>query len=319
MATIKSAKTTIVVSPKTTPKTGDWMYFRGNGHTSGRNGPYDQVNVQRSFFISALDNGVDQLKWLNGFSLCWQIIPVRQAAYYTTFFYSASQGTDFYDLRDTYGYVGCHPYPYSAFGGGDGEDFTRHKWEISVDGGDGVGDLVNYGQVHTQAFTCHVLNQTSGRSMLRFFTNITSTTPADQHTIEGVHEGAYALAPPHPYKAMVFGDAPWWRAHQHERLSGYIRRIKIFSGELTDEELLQEASSDSLVTTAGQKNVWWAKINASSPDDLTSDFAAAGNIKRVGQWADSARCEIITAAQLPTHHAMVSPATIGDTLHLERG
>ena len=295
------------------------MYFKGNGHLTGRNGAYDRVpNVQRYFYIPALENGVDVLKWIDGFSVCWQIIPVKQAAYYTTFFYSASQGTNFYDLLDKNGYVGCHPYPHSAIGQA-GDDFKLHKWEISVDGGDYVSDLVPYGQTRTQAFKCSVLNKTTGQSALRFYQNINSTTAAGQTKTEQMHSGLYAKSAPHPFKAMVFGNAPWWQDHQHERLSGFIRRIKIFSGELSDDDLMKESLSDSLVTTAGRNLIWWAKVNPQNPDDLTSDFASALGQKRIGKWIDNSRCEIVNGAQLATHHAFKSANTIGDLLHMERG
>ncbi|MGE0762171.1 MAG: hypothetical protein AB7N80_02720 [Bdellovibrionales bacterium] len=319
MAKIKSRATTVSVKAPPSPSTENWMYFKGNGHLTGRNGAYDRINVQRYFYIPALEAGIDTLKWIDGFSVVWQFIPVKQAAYYTTFFYSASQNTNFYDLLEKNGYVGCHPYPYSAFGQGDGDDFRLHKWEISVDGGDYVSDAVTYGQTYTQAFKCQVLNKQSGQSLLRFYHQIVGQDVSGQRKNDVTHQGAYAKSAPHPNKAMVFGNAPWWNDHQHERLSGYIRRIKIFSGELSDEDLIKEASSDLLVTTAGQNLIWWAKVNPATPDDLTSDYAAAGNVKRVGKWIDNARCEIVRGDQLANHHAFKNANTIGNLLHMERG
>jgi hypothetical protein len=299
------------------PATATWMYFKGNGHETGRNGPYDHVAVQRYFSIPTVEGGTDTLPWAAGFSLCWQLIPVRQAGYYTTFFYAASQGTDFFDLRDRNGYVGCHPYPYSAFGSG-GDDFRLHKWEVSVDAGDFVGVATAYGQVHTQAFR---LGPTGGdrRSALSFYPRVTGGEPGAQTSIDYTHAGGYAGAPPHPFKAVVFGDAPWWRAHQHERLSGFVRRIKIFAGAMAAADLLAESQSDALATAAGAAQIWWGKISPQTPDDLTSDFVAAGGRRRVGAWIDGARCQIVAQADLASHHALLGAAAIGNLQHMERG
>ena len=246
----KAGNTSVAQEPLPTDAT--WMYFRGNGHERGRNGSYDHIaDVQRYFYVPILESGVDRLPWRGGFSLCWQYIPVKQAAYYTTFFYSASQDTDFYDLLNDHGYVGCHPYPISAHREA-GDDFRLHKWEISIDGKDITDTATGYGQLHTQAFRCEVADPTSGESALRFYTNVTSTDVSAQHKVQYTHSGAYASAPPHPYKALVFGNAPWWRDHQHERLSGYIRRIKVFAGELSDQDLLEESLSDSTQPPLGR-------------------------------------------------------------------
>ena len=118
---------------------------------------------------------------------------------------------------------------------------------------------------------------------------------------------------------MVFGNAPWWAAHQHERLSGFVRRIKIFAGELSPADLLAEASSDLLATSAGAAQIWWAKISPQTPDDLRSDFADARGTRRSATWIDGARCEIVAHADLSAHHAVQSAATIGNLQHMERG
>ena len=296
------------------PTTATWMYFKGNGHETGRNGPYDHIPVQRYFYLPTVESGVDTLPWAGGFSVCWQLVPVRQAGYYTTFFYSAYEDTDFYDLLSGSGYAGAHPYPFSAFGGNDGDDFRLHKWEISNDGGDFVGDAVTYGQAQTQAF--RLAATTGAGSELAFYTQITD---GNATRISHTHGGAYANAAPHPKKAMVFGNAPWWAAHQHERLSGFLRRIKVFAGELSVADLLAESLSDQLATTAGAAQIWWAKISPQTPDDLASDFVGADGKRRTATWIDSARCEIVAHADLATHHAYVSASTIGDLQHMERG
>lgn len=320
MSKILSNKTNILVRPVSPPTNViNWMYFKGNGHLSGRNGTYDRVaNVQRYFYIPTVEGGIDTLKWVNGFSLSWQFIPIKQAAYFTTFFYSAYQNTDFYDLRDIHGYVGCHPYPHSALGSG-GDDFRLHKWEISIDGIDRIGADVSYGRPHNQAFQCEVLNKTSGQSSLRFYHDINGNSASAQTKIVHPHSGTYANASPHPYKGLVFGNAPWWRAHQHERLSGFIRRIKVFAGEMTDDDLMAESLSDSLVTNSGRSKIWWAKINPTSPNDLVSDFSGGDNKKRSAIWIDNSRCEIVNADQLASHHAILGAQSIGNLLHMERG
>jgi hypothetical protein len=73
------------------PANATWMYFKGNGHETGRNGSYDHVPVQRYFYVPTVESSVDTLPWAAGFSACWQLIPVRQAGYYTTFFYATAR------------------------------------------------------------------------------------------------------------------------------------------------------------------------------------------------------------------------------------
>jgi hypothetical protein len=318
MALIKSNPTVLsVVSRPSTDLT--WMYFKGNGHTADRNGDWDRINLQRYFYIPALDKGVDTLPWLKGFSLTWQIIPVRQAAYFTTFFYAASQDTDFYDLLSKNGYVGCHPYPISSAGEPSGERHTIHKWEIAIDAGDYLQSLVAYGQRHTQAFRCRVDNSSTGVSNMRFYTQINSGS--SNSSFDYTHSGIYAKFAPHPNKAIVIGNCPWWRAHQHERLSGFIRRIKIFSGTLSEADLLAEALSDKLETTAGKSLIWWAKINPASPDDLMSDFADVNGKRRQALWIDSAKCSIVRDQDLSSHVAFQKAALPPEQnpTHLERG
>ncbi|MGE0790392.1 MAG: hypothetical protein AB7S26_32245 [Sandaracinaceae bacterium] len=312
---MRSAPVRIEVRDRPAPGETTWFYFRGNGHESGRNGPYDHVPVQRFFYLPTVEGGTDTLRWRDGFSLTWQLVPVRQAGYYTTFFYAASEGTDFYDLLGLNGYVGAHPYPFSAFGGGDGDDFRAHEWEISIDGIDHVGSLVEYGRVHTQAFRCEVLDA-AGASQMTLHPSIASDLG---EAIEYRHDGAYADAPPHAHKALVFGNAPWWAAHQHERLSGYLRRVKVFRGALSDADLLAESLSDTLATDAGRAQIWWSKISPTSPDDLTSDSVDARGARRTALWIDGARAEIVRDADLASHHAFMSADTIGNPMHMERG
>lgn len=312
---LRSAPVRIEVRDRAVPSDATWFYFKGNGHETGRNGPYDHVPVQRFFYVPTVEGGTDTLRWRDGFTITWQLIPIRQAGYYTTFFYAASEGTDFYDLRDVNGYVGAHPYPHSAFGDASGDDFRLHKWEISVDGVDVTTDLVDYGITHTQAFRCAVVDP-SGASDLTFHTSIGAGLGA---AVSYRHPGAYADAPAHAHKAIVFGDAPWWRDHQHERLSGFLRRIKIFRGALSDADLLAEANADTLVTDAGRTQIWWSKISPTSPDDLLSDSVDAAGVRRAAQWIDAARADVVRDADLSTHHAMLSADTIGNLLHMERG
>jgi hypothetical protein len=315
---ITSSKVSISIkSPP--PSTGPekWMYFKGNGHLSGRNGSYDHIPVQRFFYIPCIENGVDVFPWSRGFSLSWQIIPIRQAAYYTTFFYAASANTDFYDLSNKHGYVGCHPYAISAFPDPAGMDYTIHKWEISVDGVDHVSDFVNYGQILNQAFNCQVTNQTSGLSSLNFFTDIKST--ANFSLLSREHSGVYAKATPHPQKALVFANCPWNAAHQHERLSGFIRRIKVFSGIMSDQDLIKESLSDQLVTTQGQQSIFWSKINPQNPDDLLSDHASPNSQRRQALWKDNFKCEIVSNVTAHPAYINAKLAPSEHLTHLERG
>ncbi len=287
---------TITVSPAPPAGGARWLYFKGNGHDAGRNGDWDRIAVQRYFYL-AKDSAM--APWSSGMTLTWQIIPIRHAAYFSTFFFAASSGTDFYDLP---GYVGCHPYPHSAFGQSDGENFTRHKWEIALDGNDYTSELVQYGRVHNQA----MIYTQSGE--VTFYTDINAGNPGPSFSAQAQHNTGY-----HANSALVFGNCPWWNAHQHERLSGFIRRIKVFASALSAADTLSEAMSDSLAT-GNAAALWWSKIDFATADDLQSDFGIA----KTAAWIDGHRAEVVAGTDLAQHPAMAAPGTI-QRVHQERG
>jgi hypothetical protein len=110
----------------------------------------------------------------------------------------------------------------------------------------------------------------------------------------------------------VIGNCPWWDAHQHERLSGFIRRIKIFKTVLGDEDAMMEAKSDALVR-ATPADLFWAKIDPSSPDDLACDFGTLdGSAVRTARWKDGLKAEVVGDAVVSSgdHVALRDPGSV---------
>jgi hypothetical protein len=220
-----------------------------------------------------------------GATYMWKLRPRQQTGYYVTFWWS-NGGSFLWDGGSPNSYYGAHPYPTSGSASG-----TSHNWEIATDyGGDyqvtraGSPKAVVKGQWYTQAL--RVTRNSNGTKTLVFYINLPSTADAD--VIEVTVASGYGETNP-PSPMLTIGDSPWYAGFQHERLSGVVRGFKIFNRVLSESDMLLEAASDALVTSAGRANIWWKKINP-TPTDLLCEAGTGRN----PVWAETTRATLWT-------------------------
>jgi hypothetical protein len=220
-----------------------------------------------------------------GTTYLWKIMPRQQTGYYVTFWWS-NNGSFLWDGGTANSYYGAHPYPTSGSVSG-----TTHWWEIATDyGADkfatraGINKLVVKDRWYSQAL--RVMRNSDGTKTLVFYTELPSTADAD--VIEWTVPSTYGETNP-PSPALTVGDSPWYASFQHERLSGIVRGFKFFNRVLSEADTVAEAGSDALVTSAGQANIWWKKINP-TPDDLVCE-AGTG---RTPAWAETTKATLWT-------------------------
>lgn len=198
-------------------------------------------------------------------TLIWQVKPVQQNGYYTTFFSCNTQEVAY----SASGYYGSHPYPENGLDTG-----TVHSWEISTVGLDLPGDpwldnnsndmQVVKDQWYTQAMTVRLVNTNELEFILWWDLGTASTR---KFTYTTTNDWANTF-PPTGTPGLVFGDAPW--SAGNERLSGTLGPVKYFDAQLSEADVISEAADmTQIVTSAGSTNRWWFKETFDSADDLT--------------------------------------------------
>ncbi len=213
-----------------------------------------------------------------GTTYIWKIKPRQQTGYYVTMWWS-NNGEFLWNGGSPNTFYGGHPYPQNGSNTG-----STHWWEIATGSGSDVTDTLSGSKKtvakdvwYTQAL--RVTRNGDGTKTLRFYTALPSVANADviQTTVAA---GYGEINPPSP--ALTFGDSPWYKSFQHERLSGVLRGVKIFNKSLSESDVLAEAASDSLATGEGIANIWYMNINP-TPSDI-SDKSGKGHHPA---WADS--------------------------------
>ncbi|WP_168205304.1 hypothetical protein [Bythopirellula goksoeyrii] len=228
-----------------------------------------------------------------GVTYIWKYRPRQQNGYYATMWYSRADGhfNEGIPLYDAY--YGAHPYPYPPRGGTNN---PSHVWELAgmQDGRDTLGtgrsdnDTMSRMLVtnvwYTQAIRINC--NENGSKTAKFYIALPSV--AKSAYIEYQSAADYGNSTPRN-PAITFGDSPWYRDFQHERMSGVIRHIKIIAKSLAEVDILAEAQSEALVSADGQANIWYMNINP-TPDDI-SDKSGAGHDPT---WASSSRPRLYT-------------------------
>jgi hypothetical protein len=266
-----SKSVTVAVTDATGTKTG--LNFPSNGDSpSNAFVAFQFLNPQNNGLPIWGPNGV-------GATYIWKYRPRQQAGYYVTFWWS-NNGNFLWDGGSSDAYYGAHPYPQ-----GGGSATTSHYWEIGgMDNGadwvttrSGSPLTVVKDRWYTQAL--RVTRNANGTKTAVFYIDLPST--ANSNVIQALTPNASfgEINPPSP--ALTFGDSPWYRDFQHERLSGVLRGIKIFNKVLSESDMLAEAAADTVVTNDGQANIWYMNINP-TPTDI-SDKSGAGHHP---VWAD---------------------------------
>lgn len=210
-----------------------------------------------------------------GATYIWKIRPRQQTGYYATMWWS-NNGSLLWDGGSANTYYGGHPYPQNSANTG-----TTHWWEIATDyGGDFLNTLGGSPKTVVQDVWCtqalRVVVNGDNSKTIKFYTALPSVANGD--VIERTVVAAYGETDP-PSPAVTFGDSPWYGSFQHERLSGVLRGLKIFSRGLSEAEMLTEAASD----TISAANIWYANPNP-TPDDITDKSGQGHNFS----WADGA-------------------------------
>lgn len=216
-----------------------------------------------------------------GVTYIWRYRPVQQTGYYVTFWWS-NNGSFLWDGGGSNSYYGCHPYPTTGNSSG-----TSHYWELAgmASGNDSVNTLsgspltVVKDEWYTQALRITVNGD--GTKTGRFYIDLPST--ANGNIIQTTATSGWGETNP-PSPAVTFGDSPWYASFGHERMSGQLGQVKIFSSVLSEADMLDEAADMSqLVTAAGEAAIWWGKAGFADVDDLTCDYGTA----RSFAWANS--------------------------------
>lgn len=220
-----------------------------------------------------------------GATYIYRYLPRSQAGYYTVFFHSRGDGGV---ASPSASYCGAHPYPLS------GASDTNHVWEIAAAGDNtytqqGPPNRASVVYNSWRTVILRVVRNSSNSKTFTLWIDAPSTRPQDmlEATITQVGWGESTA----PSPALTFGDAPWHESlpWKHERLSGILRGIKIFNIALSDADILAEATSESIATSAGQSNIWYLKPNP-TPGDLRCD-AGTG---REPRWAESTTASLWT-------------------------
>jgi hypothetical protein len=213
----------------------------------------------------------------------------------------SNNGSFLWDQGSSNTYYGGHPYPR-----GGGGSTTTHDWEVATDrGGDYIYTLAGYGVSKTVVkgawYTQALVVDGSARTV-RFYITLPSTANGDIIEVTGL--SSYGnINPPHP--ALTFGDSPWFQEYYgNERLSGILRHIKIFNRKLSQADILAEAASENLATTAGTANIWYMNINP-TPDDISDHSGKGHNFA----WANSNKAALWTGTT--EAEQTLSPAASG--------
>jgi hypothetical protein len=208
----------------------------------------------------------------------WQAFPRQQPGYYTTFFWGTGGTEFFWDSGQANSFYGAHPYPDPPPSG------TSHFWEIATDfGGDFLSlDTVAYKRWYTQALVAW--DTGSGKRTI-FYYDLPDTSKFIDHTTDASFGNK---TPPTP--ALTWGDAPWivpeapdTHGQGHEIYCGVLRGIRVYSIDLTAQDILSEANSP-LSTAAGAASIWYLNL-----DPTPSDISDKSGLGHDPQWVGTER------------------------------
>jgi hypothetical protein len=213
----------------------------------------------------------------------WRAYPIRQAGYYTAFFWGNDDGLGdlrtflWVDGRAADSYYGAHPYPNPPPKG------TAHNWEIAVLQNDPVNGVVVYDRWYTQAF--RAWSDGTGKHH-EFYWNLPSLD--ERHRVAVTAGPEYGNRNP-PAPALTWGDAPWNPGQEVWR--GVLRGIQIYSSRLSLDDILREVDTP-VSTGAGRASIWYLNLDP-TPRDIT-DKSGRGNDP---EWVGSERPGLWTGAR----------------------
>lgn len=202
----------------------------------------------------------------------WRAYPIRQAGYYTAFFWGNDDGKGdlstflWVEGRDADTYYGAHPYPNPPPNG------TAHDWEISIMREDPVNGAVVYDRWYTQAF--RAWSDWTGKRH-EFYWNLPRID--SRHRVMVTAAQDYGNASP-PAPTLTWGDAPWNPGR--EVWCGVLRGLQIYAANLSVPEILKEMRTP-LSTSVGAASVWYLNLNP-TPEDISDKSGRGNNPEWVG-------------------------------------
>lgn len=196
----------------------------------------------------------------------WRAYPIRQAGYYTAFFWGNDDGRGdlstflWVDGRAADTYYGAHPYPKPPPNG------TSHEWEIAVLQSDPVNGAVVYDRWYTQAFRAWADDRGKRHE---FYWDLPHVGAPRRVAVTA--DPSYGNRTP-PVPALTWGDAPW--APGREVWCGVLRGFRIYAASLSVPEILSEARAP-LSTSGGTASIWYLNLDP-TPGDI-SDKSGRGH------------------------------------------
>lgn len=212
---------------------------------------------------------------------CWliEVNTSAQEGYYVNIWWARNDGD--IGFADDQPYLGLHLYPDSGNNQG-----TDHSYEVAGEGGDFRTTLAatEHAAEH-DVWLVQGLRWIDSTKKARGYIKLPSVANADIiETIELTGYGNGLDTSGGKTYGVTIGDSPWYSIYQHERMSAKLGRIKIFSADIGQSDLVLESQDMSqLVTVAGQAAIWYGKNNWDSVDDLTCDYGTG----RAFAWVDS--------------------------------
>lgn len=196
----------------------------------------------------------------------WRAYPIRQAGYYTAFFWGNDDGHGdlstflWVDGRRADTYYGAHPYPNPPPNG------TSHDWEISILQRDPVNGTVVYDRWYTQAF--RAWSDDRGKHH-EFYWDLPRV--GVRRRVSVTADASYGNTNP-PVPTLTWGDAPWNPGR--EVWCGMLRGFQIYAGNLSLSDVMGEVASP-LSTAAGSASIWYLNLDP-TPSDI-SDKSGRGH------------------------------------------
>jgi hypothetical protein len=186
-------------------------------------------------------------------TVVFQVYPQDKGIHYQTIFFHGVEG-DF--LAHNSQYYGCGPYPYKQM---------EMRWEIAAQSDDFVGDLMVYERWFNCA--CIAWSDSAGKHH-RFYYDLPNAAKVIALDLPASYFTSLAET-----QSFTWGDAPWDHVTKSqsgggkEQFKGIMRRMKIFTTNLSLADASAEALVDDVTTSAGASNLWYLNANP-KPDDI---------------------------------------------------
>lgn len=249
------------------------LSFPLNSSFSPNDGTSNTGNMTALVFANPHTNGFNVWGANNtaGATVLVEYHPLQQPGFYAPPLWYSDNDSFNVGTQPYWGSAGLFPQNNSNLG-------TAHWWEGATDGTDTMDYLGRQYSDGTATPTVAVKGQwyTTGVRVTRnnanskslvWYRNLPAVDDASRIQYTTTTTGYGETPPSQPQ--LTIGDSPWYASFQHESVGGYIGRMKIFAGVLSQADMLAEAADMTrIVTVDGQAKIWWFKPGFRSVDDL---------------------------------------------------